>query len=288
MSESTVPGYFSAQIAQARRFHLDLGLPGDTELSVVSGGLENCSPDYQVERDGFPFFGIEFVAQGRGEVGFGGEAIAIQAGSLFSYGAHTWHTISNDPDDPMVKYFVDFTGPRAAGMLEMNGPVPGTVVQTSAPGEVLAVFEDLIRNGLECTPFSGRIATVMLELLMLRVAESSIPNESAGSPAFGTYRRCRQYIHDHWMDLRSLGETASACHVDPAYLCRLFKKFDRQSPYQMLLRLKVNHAAGLLLEGMSVARVSEELGFADSFHFSRTFKNLMGVAPSHFTRIRGR
>ena len=188
----------------------------------------------------------------------------------------------------MVKYFVDFTGSRAAEMIELNGLKPGEVIQTSAPGQILAVFEDMIRNGMECTPFSGRIATVMLELLILRIAESAIPNESSASAAFGTYRRCRQHIQEHWMDLRSLAEAATACHVDPAYLCRLFKKFDRQSPYQMLLRLKVNHAAALLQAGMSVSRVSEELLFADPFHFSRTFKNLMGVAPSHFARIQVR
>lgn len=288
MSEIGDPAYFSAQISQAKRFHLDLNPQRDSALTVVSGGLENCSPEYQVERSGFPFFGLEFVAQGRGEVKFGEDTVGIQAGSLFSYGPDTRHAIRNDPGDPMVKYFVDFTGLRAGDLLKTLGPAPGTVVQTSTPGEVLAVFEDLIRNGMEYTPFGGRIAIVMLELLLLRIAESSIPNESAGSPAFGTYRRCRQYIQEHWQELRSLGEVATACHVDPAYLCRLFKKFDRQSPYQMLLRLKVNHGAVMLQAGLSVARVSEELLFADPFHFSRTFKSLMGIAPSHFARLQDR
>jgi len=42
----------------------------------------------------------------------------------------------------------------------------------------------------------------------------------------------------------------------------------------------------MLQTGTSVSIIAEELHFADPFHFSRTFKNLMGIAPSHFTRLR--
>ena len=288
MSKSSIPSFFSGQIAQARRFHADLSPPPGTALVVVSGGRENCSPEYGVDRSSFPFWGIEFVAQGRGVVKFGGLSAAIVPGSIFSYGPDTCHAITTDPVDPLVKYFVDFTGTRAADLLTRNGIHPGSVIQTSAPGDILAVWEDLIGNGLAFTPFSGRITTAILELLLLKIAESSIPNESSGSPAFATYRRCRQHIHDHWSELKSLGEIAGACHVDPAYLCRLFRKFDRQSPYQLLLRLKMNHAAVMLQGGAGVANIADTLLFADPFHFSRTFKKIMGIAPSHFARLHAR
>jgi AraC-like DNA-binding protein len=285
MSKAQSPGFFSAQIAEAKRFHMDTMPPAKAALAVVSGGREHCSPDYEIRRASFPFRGLEFVAQGRGRVVFGGKAVEIHAGSVFSYGPRTAHEIHTDPQDPLVKYFVDFTGSRAAGLLQNNGPHPGSVVQTSVPGEVMAIFDDLIRNGLNHTPFSARIAVVILEHLILKIAETTIPNGASGSPAFATYRRCRQYIQDHWAGLGSLNEIAALCHVNPAYLCRLFRRFDHQSPYQLLLRLKINHAATLLQKGMSASRIAEELGFSDPFHFSRTFRKLMGIAPSHFARL---
>lgn len=285
MHNTETPGFFSEQIAEAKRFHMDPQPAANVALSVVSGGREHCSPDYEIRRASFPFRGLEFVAQGRGRVVFGGKAVEIHAGSVFSYGPRTIHEIHTEPQDPLVKYFVDFTGTRAGGLLKLHGPHPGSVVQTSAPGEIMALFDDLIRNGLNHTPFSGKIAVVILEHLLLKIAETSIPNGSSGSPAFATYRRCRQYIHDHWAGLDSLQQIALLCHVNPAYLCRLFRRFDHQSPYQLLLRLKINHAAALLQDGLSGARIAEELRFSDQFHFSRTFKKLMGIAPSHFARL---
>lgn len=250
----------------------------------MSGGREDCSPDYQIKRNSFPFWGIEFVTRGRGSVRFGEETMTIVAGSIFCYSPHEWHCIATDPSDPLVKYFVDFTGNRSADLLAESDIKPGSVIQTSAPGEILEILEELVRNGMAFTPFSDRIVAVILEHLLLKVAETSIPNESAGSTAFATYRKCRECIHDRWIEFKSLGEIADACHVAPAYLCRLFKKFDRQSPYQLLLRLKMNHAAVLLQSGTSLTDIADLLQFSDPFHFSRTFKKSMGISPSYFTR----
>ena len=44
------------------------------------------------------------------------------------------------------------------------------------------------------------------------------------------------------------------CHVDPAYLCRLFGRYDHQSPYQFLLRLKMNLAAERLQDPAALVK----------------------------------
>ena len=68
--------------------------------------------------------------------------------------------------------------------------------------------------------------------------------------------------------------------MDVAYLCRLFQRYDHQSPYQLLLRLKMNFAAEWLQQpGALVKQVAERAGFTDPFHFSREFKSVFGVAP---------
>jgi AraC-like DNA-binding protein len=103
--------------------------------------------------------------------------------------------------------------------------------------------------------------------------------------AYATYRRCRQYIQDHWLHLLTLEQAARECHVAPAYLCRLFRRFDHQSPYQFLLHLKMTHAAErLLAPDSSVKQVADLLGFDDRFHFSRVFKRVIGISPGQYAR----
>ena len=184
-----------------------------------------------------------------------------------------------------MKYFIDFSGPRGDWLLGEFGPAPGSVLQTTAPGEVLAVFDELIRCGMRSTPNQQRMAGLLLEYLLAKIDESSIPSGEASSPAFAKFRRCRQLIEDGWQHLHSLNEIAERCHLAPAYLCRLFKRFDHVTPYQYLLRLKMSHAAALLqVPGTTVKEVADALKFSDVFHFSRVFKKINGMPPARFAR----
>ena len=282
-----VPGFFSAQVSEARRFYLDLAPPPSARVAVVSGGCEHCAPDYRITRPGFRYASIEFVAGGRGSLVLRGVAYRLTPGTFFTYGPRVAQDIATDPRQPLVKYFVDFAGRDAGALLARHGLAPGTVAQTSAPAEILAAFEDLIRSGLRDTGYTRRLCRLGLETLMLRLAESTVACGDAASPAFATYERCRRHIEARWRDLHSLDQIARECHLDPAYLCRLFRRFGHESPCRHLSRLRMNHAADLLRRpGTMVRTVAAELDFSDAFHFSRNFKRVFGVAPATFIGLR--
>ncbi len=286
MSAGPTPDFFSLQISEAKRFYLDLQPPRHAPLVVVSGGRELCAPDYVIERATFPYWSIEFVAHGKGRLTLAGRKHELIAGTLFAYGPGIPHHITSDPQERMVKYFVDFAGREAGPLLKEHAPQPGRVIQTSAPGEVMALFDTLIREGLRNTPYTGRIAALLLRHLILKATETALPAGSAASPAFATYSRCRQHIERHWATLHTLDQIATACHVNASHLCRLFQRFGHQSPYQFLLRLRMNQAAELLqVAGVTVKEVADRTGFTDPFHFSRVFKSVMGVSPSQFARL---
>jgi hypothetical protein len=52
----------------------------------------------------------------------------------------------------------------------------------------------------------------------------------------------------HYRELSGLTEIAERCHLDSAYLCRLFAQSDYQSPYDYLTRLKRIYAAGAVAD----------------------------------------
>jgi len=279
------PAFISRQVVAAHYGFLDMKPPLDEALAVVCAGREHCRPDYGIARIDFPYACLEFVLRGRGELVLDGSRHALGPGSVFAYGPGIPHAIAVDPADPFVKYFVDFTGRQAAALLRKSGVPPGTHTRVSTPQRLMDDFETLIANIREDAPPILRRCAVFLEYLLLRTASSVRPPESHASPAFSTYLRCRLVLHERALALRSLDDLALACHVDKAYLCRLFRRFEGRSPHQCLLRLKLNQAAERLMAGnYSVKDVAAAVGFHDPYHFSRSFRRTFGTSPSAFVR----
>jgi len=286
-SGKTTPEFFSTDVAAARRFYLDLNPPKHRPLVVVCGGLEHCTPDYAIQRESFPFYSIEYVARGSGEVKLKGRTFPLQPGRLFSYGPGIPHHITGDAADPLVKYFVDFAGTKATALLRSCGLSTGRVSEVFPANVLQPLFDELIQAGSQARRESALLCAKLLECLALRIIGAHAPLAGAETLAFTTYQQCRRHIEQHSLRLRTLEQIAGECHVNNAYLCRLFRRYDNQTPYQYLLRLKMNHAAERLQQpGALVKQVAEEVGFTDPFHFSRVFTSVFGLSPAAFRGLR--
>lgn len=277
------PPFFSRQVKYVRSFYLDLAPASDARLTVVCGGYEHCKPDYVIDRASFPYFGLEFVSSGTGSLDLSGRTLKLGPGLVFCYGPGVSHRIVANQSDPPSKYFVDFSGADARSVLEDCGLGPGAHCHVAAPEEIELVFDALVRDGSQRGVLAPRLCCSLLRYLLLRVADSSSPSREDHTGAYATYLRCREQIQDHHVQLHGLRDIAEECGVNEAYLCRLFKRYDRQSPAHLLTRLKMNHAAKLLEDpGQLVKTVAAELGYRDAFHFSRAFKSTFGVSPRAF------
>jgi AraC-like DNA-binding protein len=284
---TTAPDFFSVQVSEARRFYLDLNPPRNQRLVVVCGGCESCTPDYAIERTTFPFYSIEYVARGRGVLKLNNRRFTLEPGRLFSYAPGIPHRIAGNPAFPLVKYFVDFAGTEAPNLLRACKLPPGTASRVFPPNAVQGLFDELISSGVRGSRNGAGLCAKLLECLSIMITDSRAPLEDASTLAFTTYHHCRQHIQQNFLRLKTLKQTAKECHLDGAYLCRLFRRHAHESPYQYLLRLKMNHAAECLLRpGALVKQVAQDTGFADAFHFSRTFKSILGLSPDRFRRLR--
>ena len=286
-SSETNPDFFSTQVSQARRFYLNLKPSPKARLTVVCGGREHCAADYAISRRTFPFYSLEYIAEGHGQLRLDGTEHWLQPGGIFSYGPGIAQEIATDKKSPLVKYFIDFFGLDSVKLLTAANLKPGTVASVFPPGEIAPLFDELIRNGRRGTPGTNEICARLLEGLILKVADARAPLPGQETLAFATYQHCREHIQRHFLRLRSVAQVAAECHLDDTYLCRLFQRYDYQSPYRLLVRLKMNHAAEQLQRPAAmVKQVAEEAGFANQFHFSRVFKSVFGIPPRTIIKMR--
>ena len=173
--DAAAPEFFSTDVAAARRFYLDLKPPQGKPLTVVCGGLEHCTEDYQIRRDSFPFYSIEYVARGTGEVRLKGRRYPLRPGRLFSYGPGIPHLITGHPAQPLVKYFVDFNGAGATDLLRSCGLAPGQVREVFPANALQPLFDELLQAGGRMRRESAALCAKLLECLALRIAGARAP-----------------------------------------------------------------------------------------------------------------
>ncbi|HEY0946195.1 MAG TPA: AraC family transcriptional regulator [Opitutaceae bacterium] len=274
----------SRQVTETRYFFLNLAPPPGERLSVTLGGRERCRPDYDIHRRSYAYYGIEYVAEGAGWVELSSLRQALRPGSVFAYAPDTRCAIRTDPKQPMLKYFVCVAGTGVARRLARAGLGTGRVRSLAAHAEVRSVIEDLIREGQRSSPLAEAICAQLFELLLLKI-EDTAQWEPPGDLAWTTFQRCKSLIDAEAERLHTLGEVAKAAGIEESSVCRLFRRFQGTSPYQYLLRRKMNLAAEFLVEhGGLVKEAAQRVGFSDPYHFSRCFKSVHGVSPRDLLR----
>ncbi len=278
----------SLQVSQSRYCHLEKHIDRSRAgLHLACAGHEICRPDYSIQRSNFPCYGLEYVESGSGTVQLDHRSFPLRAGVLFIYGPNTAHHIISNPSTPLRKYFVDFFGREATGVLAAGSAASGTAVQLSDLETCRVLLELLLAEGERGLRSTPDICAALLRILIWKTAGAPAPHALTGGGPTHAFEACRDLIDARHLEFRDLDMVAHAAGMDKSYICRLFQSHGYPSPYNYLIRKKINRAAEWLMTGQwQVKEVALRTGFSDPYHFSRVFKRELGQSPRTFTRRR--
>ena len=104
-------------------------------------------------------------------------------------------------------------------------------------------------------------------------------------PALG---RAVAFIEDHFAEPVGLDEVAAWAGISLPHLHGLFARHLKQSPYRMLLDLRLRRARTLLMETEApLKQVAADTGFSSPQYFCRSFSRHWGLSPGLFRRRYG-
>ncbi len=257
-----------------------------TSMQVVAGGWEKCLPHYHIDRADSPYYSIELVVGGNGTLIMGDHGFQMIPGMVFFYGPGMSYQITSAPEAMIEKYFVYFAGETASRLYQEAPFSLLTPLYLADYGGIERLFFQLQGCGVSKSIRKAKFCALQVELLLLTLAEQITSPFCDKSTALASFERCRRFIEENYRTVRSLEEISIACHLDKPYVCRLFKRFASETPYGMLIRLKMDHAAELLLySNQMVNEIASAVGFDDAYHFSRVFKRVRQLAPTDFVKL---
>jgi len=97
-----------------------------------------------------------------------------------------------------------------------------------------------------------------------------------------------EYIHQHYVEDITLEDLANQLYISKNYLNQLFKKVTGETFMNYVIRVRMQEAKALLIEGkLMVYEVSEKVGYQNVPYFSTLFKKYWGVNPSDYSKHSG-
>lgn len=212
---------------------------------------------------------------GRFEV-IAGDLLVLPKGQAHAYGASA--------ERPWSIFWVHLEGGLAEEFLRPLGKSPRLRigVQPRLRGEFDALLA-LRRQGLSLPHFihAAHLLQSLLTSLALRPVRARLK-----SGGVLDIEAVQALMREHLDSTLNLDELAAQFRLSRFHFAKTYRALTGQAPIQDFIRLKMTHACRLLDQGhLEVRQVAEQLGYTDAYYFSRLFKRVVGMAPSHYRAL---
>lgn len=143
---------------------------------------------------------------------------------------------------------------------ELEQPSPGGKLYAQTAAQLLAVH--LLRH----------YSSIKKETIDLKESSARLTRQQV--------LRVSDFMRHHLNEDLSLESLAEQTGLSAYHFARLFRQATGESPHQFVLHQRLVRAKLLLKDSdLPLAEIALEVGFANQSHFSRVFKNYLGLTP---------
>jgi AraC family transcriptional regulator of arabinose operon len=196
------------------------------------------------------------------------------------------HEYGADIQNPWSIYWVHFSGEESDYFVKyLQGKQSKGPMSTSpSPARVL-LFEEMLHH-LELMNHTDNIVLANSSLYAFLASFKRVQFKAPDTEK-NPVQEIIELMKNNLDRNFTLEELARHVHMSPSRLSALFREKTHYSPISLLTSLKIQKAGQLIKEtNQNIKSIARSMGYADPYHFSRVFKNIMGVSPKTF-RLKG-
>lgn len=152
---------------------------------------------------------------------------------------------------------------------------------------------DLIGNYQREMMDYGESFPLMLEGICIQIVfqllrdlnSEPVANKSRRNKDNKYINKAISFMHEYYGSDITINDICKLIYLSPCHFKRVFKDYTGQTPYQYLMRIRLEKAKEILSgKDISIDEVARLCGFVNSGHFSTVFKRIIGISPSEYRK----
>ncbi|OAF16461.1 helix-turn-helix domain-containing protein [Bradyrhizobium neotropicale] len=203
--------------------------------------------------------------------------------SLVPAGVSAWEW--SEPIALHRRLMIEFDHSSTPSLVRSNLEKSGTIWMTQDPAilQCSARLAQAIEAGTHGKRFLSAIALAMIG----RFAELGSAL-AVGGLSRERLRKAQDFLIGNLSADVKMSELAQHVGLSESSFVRAFKASTGLPPYRWQLKLRIDKAKSLMLDGVVLADVAVAVGFASQSHLTRVFRSMTGATPAEWRRMHRR
>lgn len=251
------------------------------------GYYPNAKGHFRIRNKGAEQNILIYCIEGKGWFSINGEKHEVKKDNFFIIENNLPHSYGSSEEDPWSIYWIHFTGEKS----HLFRAIYNKVLSINEAPEArlddrLQMFEEIFQN-LEMGYSTENLEYVSLCLwhFIASFRFLSQYREINKAKKQDIIQMAIQYMHENIHKKLTLNDIASHVGYSPSHFGQIFRQKTGQTPLNYLNLLKIQRACQMLdFTDMKIKEITEELGFYDQYHFSKTFVKQIGETPSQYKK----
>lgn len=230
-----------------------------------------------------------YCLEGKGKLTLGDRQITIRSGDLVILPAGTPHAYSSSEKNPWTIYWIHFSGSKSHYFIDNIFKIADNKFSVSLGlhARLVTDLENLLearQRGYKLDNFihaANQLRQIFSHIALL--APLAKAKQSSGLDLEKIHTLMQAHIHEP-LNLETL---ADSVNLSKYHFIKRYKTLTGDTPINHVIHLKIDRACHLLdISSKSINEISFLVGYEDAYYFSRIFKKVMGISPSHYRKMR--
>jgi len=257
----------------------------DVPFSLLAGGLHRCDPSWNKPADGIDrCYKLYLPIRGQARLILQTQQVRLRPGT--AYLIPGYRLVRQECPRRMDVYWVHFV-PESMYLTFLLSHLKRVYQCPQALLEYwMATFTEipcLFGHGARLLFY--RVQAMLMDVVSEALESYRLEQTVTAAPAFERLRPAIEFMDRRLLENPPLAEIAKWVHLAPNYFHRRFTATFHVTPFEYMLRRRLNLGRQLLLStDLTLDRIAERCGFYGAFHFSKLFKKRCGLSPKELRR----